>query len=574
MYRALWLACFAMALGAAVPVHAAVIQASSLEEAERLIREPQADDCTIMFVAEAKRLLEDINHPMPQGLLTFALADWPSSADEDSVLDHLDRVTPILTDLLGMPAEGHLVTIRYQANLGNQGMYFPTLNEIRLSSRPTTTPGFSILLAHELSHAWRDECIIWASCLEEGIARAGETLVAKRLPLYYEDNYPRARHQDYDSVLERTGNQPELAATGGVFTLPALGRRYAFAGWAFWRLQEESGGTFLRAFHQDYFDRCRQDPSLPQYVEGVINLLGYHNPVVDGMPFAEWWGWYRVMDLSPPLGYAVYSYPEKIGVITFHRDGYNDLPSSGIVVDYTVRDRNGNVLASGQVVSNQYGNANPFLQFPNYEGRATASYSAHFPDSTIERTQAYWIMPSMPSSYEGFGLFGLADGDGPIQVSSLDGIINLTGSVENGEFTFPELDGMAGAFRIVWNGRTCVVRKDVAPYLILLNEQTMHQIGLADVTPAPVLKIGASAPNPFRASTTIPFVVAGDREVHLTIYDASGRAVRTLVAGQQSRGSHEVGWDGRNDRSQSVPSGVYFLRSSESATPVKLTRLP
>ena len=72
-------------------------------------------------------------------------------------------------------------------------------------------------------------------------------------------------------------------------------------------------------------------------------------------------------------------------------------------------------------------------------------------------------------------------------------------------------------------------------------------------------------PNPFNPETWIPYQLAGDAPVTLTIYDQSGYVVRTLEFGNQSSGSYEsqaeaAYWDGRNEDGEVVTSGVYFYQ--------------
>ena len=45
-----------------------------------------------------------------------------------------------------------------------------------------------------------------------------------------------------------------------------------------------------------------------------------------------------------------------------------------------------------------------------------------------------------------------------------------------------------------------------------------------------------------------------------TIYDASGRVVKTLVSGLQAAGTHELLWNIRDDSGKKVKAGVYFIR--------------
>jgi flagellar hook assembly protein FlgD len=49
--------------------------------------------------------------------------------------------------------------------------------------------------------------------------------------------------------------------------------------------------------------------------------------------------------------------------------------------------------------------------------------------------------------------------------------------------------------------------------------------------------------------------------VRLTVFDLSGRLVRTLVAGQSlDAGYHEVRWDGADEQGRSAAAGIYIYR--------------
>ena len=70
-------------------------------------------------------------------------------------------------------------------------------------------------------------------------------------------------------------------------------------------------------------------------------------------------------------------------------------------------------------------------------------------------------------------------------------------------------------------------------------------------------------PNPFNPETWIPYRLAEDAFVTLTIYDGSGHVVRTLDVGHRIASAYEsrsktVHWDGRNNLGEQVASGVYF----------------
>ena len=75
----------------------------------------------------------------------------------------------------------------------------------------------------------------------------------------------------------------------------------------------------------------------------------------------------------------------------------------------------------------------------------------------------------------------------------------------------------------------------------------------------------ANYPNPFNPETWIPYHLAADTDVQLTIYDTTGAVVRRFDLGLQPAGHYTdrakaVYWDGRNDNGEPVVSGVYFYQ--------------
>ena len=74
-------------------------------------------------------------------------------------------------------------------------------------------------------------------------------------------------------------------------------------------------------------------------------------------------------------------------------------------------------------------------------------------------------------------------------------------------------------------------------------------------------------PNPFNPETWIPYRLAQDAFVTLTIYDGEGQVVRTLDVGHRIAAFYEtrskaIYWDGRNKFGEGVASGVYFYHLS------------
>ena len=73
----------------------------------------------------------------------------------------------------------------------------------------------------------------------------------------------------------------------------------------------------------------------------------------------------------------------------------------------------------------------------------------------------------------------------------------------------------------------------------------------------------ANYPNPFNPETWIPYRLAEDAFVTLTIYDGSGQIIRMLDVGHRIASAYEnrskaIYWDGRNGLGERVASGIYF----------------
>ena len=99
--------------------------------------------------------------------------------------------------------------------------------------------------------------------------------------------------------------------------------------------------------------------------------------------------------------------------------------------------------------------------------------------------------------------------------------------------------------------------EDVKQSLIQLPELVTYQI------PAET-ELLSNYPNPFNPETWIPYRLAEDAFVTLTIYDQTGQIVHTIDVGHQTAAIYEnrskaIYWDGRNEIGEQVASGVYFF---------------
>ena len=87
---------------------------------------------------------------------------------------------------------------------------------------------------------------------------------------------------------------------------------------------------------------------------------------------------------------------------------------------------------------------------------------------------------------------------------------------------------------------------------------------LAALTPKETMLL-PNYPNPFNPETWIPYHLAREAEVAITIYDTKGTLVRRLALGNQAAGHYaEHGkaayWDGRNEGGEAVASGIYIYQ--------------
>jgi len=105
------------------------------------------------------------------------------------------------------------------------------------------------------------------------------------------------------------------------------------------------------------------------------------------------------------------------------------------------------------------------------------------------------------------------------------------------------------------------------PHLNFGMTGTVNIIAVSAVENTPALtavRLLPNSPNPFNPSTLITFALPEERtgptEVSLRVFDLKGRLVRVLMEETVDADRHTVSWDGRDDRGQGAPSGVYIYR--------------
>jgi hypothetical protein len=84
--------------------------------------------------------------------------------------------------------------------------------------------------------------------------------------------------------------------------------------------------------------------------------------------------------------------------------------------------------------------------------------------------------------------------------------------------------------------------------------------GTGEARPAVVTASRLRVSTLFRNGIRIHYEIDRPCRATLTVYDQSGRVVRTLVSGQMQAGSFTAAWDGRDEHGRPGGSGVYFCR--------------
>jgi hypothetical protein len=67
-------------------------------------------------------------------------------------------------------------------------------------------------------------------------------------------------------------------------------------------------------------------------------------------------------------------------------------------------------------------------------------------------------------------------------------------------------------------------------------------------------------PNPFSHTTSITLGLPERGYIRVEIYDVGGRIVKNLISDYKEAGVYRFEWDGKDNKNQPLPSGVYFIR--------------
>ena len=111
--------------------------------------------------------------------------------------------------------------------------------------------------------------------------------------------------------------------------------------------------------------------------------------------------------------------------------------------------------------------------------------------------------------------------------------------------------------------------QNLSPRGIAVLEHLLAALTRSEIPPKETALL-PNYPNPFNPETWIPYQLSEDTSVSISIYDTTGKLIRTLSLGFQSAGFYNsqgraAYWDGRNALGERVASGVYFYQLTTPA---------
>ena len=132
---------------------------------------------------------------------------------------------------------------------------------------------------------------------------------------------------------------------------------------------------------------------------------------------------------------------------------------------------------------------------------------------------------------------------------------SLAGQYDTSKRTGEGFIGAIGAYVYLPSGNILVC--DIENGLFVF---TVTPVTLTERSAGGAFHLKQNVPNPFNPSTRIPFELTRGGRVTISIFDVAGRRVRSLLDRDFPAGTHQTGWDGRDDAGRLAASGVYFYR--------------
>ena len=239
-------------------------------------------------------------------------------------------------------------------------------------------------------------------------------------------------------------------------------------------------------------------------------------------------------------------------------------PSVELTAHFPTDGPNGPKYSSGGEIRKQWSNPIEWADIPGDVSITIESFSNFVPQGGTLEIE----MLVINNSSTDFGLVRIG-----IDILGLIDIPNLKWFKLGPLETIPITGSVTMPIKATLGVYTVVLTCEDIPSLEQLTQEAFNfeitspvaDVGeIANLAP-PVLRTSVSQnyPNPFNPDTWIPYGLAQDANVTISIYNAKGQLIRTLNLGEQKAGIYvskdkTAYWDGRDNSGEKVASGVYF----------------
>jgi hypothetical protein len=217
----------------------------------------------------------------------------------------------------------------------------------------------------------------------------------------------------------------------------------------------------------------------------------------------------------------------------------------------------GGYIIAGYTESFGAGDADFYLVKLDSEGDAlwTRTYGGIYSD------KAYSVQTSDDNGYIIAGYtesFGAGDEDFFLVKTNSDGDTLWTRTYGGQVFSYALSVQQTDNREYVSAGFTTSFGAGLADFYIVKVEGRVTDVHESDTTTLPVVfSLSQNSPNPFNATTTIPYDLKSAGDVTLEVYNLMGQKAATLIDGYMDAGKHTVNWD-----ASSYASGIYFYKLS------------
>ena len=143
---------------------------------------------------------------------------------------------------------------------------------------------------------------------------------------------------------------------------------------------------------------------------------------------------------------------------------------------------------------------------------------------------------------------------GPVSIPNVNATLSFPAENSEGAVYRYTVNGWEQLDSYYQNGRMCALVSEGGNFVY------GESPGINSPEIPAEFSFGGTYPNPFSAEAAISFSLPSAGRVNVTIYDMSGRAVRTLNDTEMRAAEHTLMWDGLDETGNAVGAGVYFCR--------------